>query len=456
MKKNMPDVECPESPTNIVINSAGMLISFLTLATFCLFGDDLSVVEGVILVCFGLALPIIVLDIVFLKVHRSPSTGLDFDKPVQHAFWYNTVAVKLTGLAMTIGSVTFVYWLLPEYQGRFYDRYYEFLGIILPFFCALSIPYFILINRYMVEPKDGYWHVGMVLAGMLFSPKKLKQVDRNKVFQHVLGWLVKLFFLPLMFVYLADKVALYRDFDFTTLFHSYKAFFDFTFGFLFYIDLLFVTVGYLCTIRLFDAHIRSAEPGFLGWGVALMCYQPFWSMISDSYLNYNSGTSWGYWFWDYPIIYGLWGSLILILMGVYVWATVSFGVRFSNLTHRGILTNGAYRYTKHPAYISKNLSWWLISMPFLTTGHPVTAIQHCTLLLLLNFIYLLRAKTEERHLSCDSAYVAYARYIEHHGLLAPIGRWLPVLKFKPGSLFNWASGSDAVMEPQPSSTTRQP
>ena len=96
-------------------------------------------------------------------------------------------------------------------------------------------------------------------------------------------------------------------------------------------------------------------------------------------------------------------------MVVYVWATIAFGARFSNLTHRGIITNGPYRYTKHPAYLAKNLSWWLISTPFMLTGSVEGTLRRCLLLGLLNLIYYFRAKTEERHLSLDPVYQRYAR-----------------------------------------------
>jgi len=129
--------------------------------------------------------------------------------------------------------------------------------------------------------------------------------------------------------------------------------------------------------------------------------------------------------WDLPILYGLWGMAILTLTGIYVWATVSFGARFSNLTHRGIITNGPYRWSKHPAYIAKGLSWWLISVPFLAHGGALEALRHGLLLLALNGVYFLRAKTEERHLSRDPVYVDYACWIEAHGLF----RWLRTLPF---------------------------
>src|SRR5262249_38815160 len=131
----------------------------------------------------------------------------------------------------------------------------------------------------------------------------------------------------------------------------------------------------------------------------------------------------------------IWGSLILVLVVIYVWATIAFGGRFSNLTHRGIITNGPYRFTKHPAYLSKNLSWWLISTPFIITGGVGEAFRRCVLLLMLNGIYYLRAKTEERHLALDPVYVQYARWMDKHGLLRFLNR-IPGV----GALARWRPG----------------
>jgi len=103
-----------------------------------------------------------------------------------------------------------------------------------------------------------------------------------------------------------------------------------------------------------------------------------------------------------------------------MWSTAAFGLRFSNLTHRGIITNGPYRWSKHPAYIAKNLSWWLISVPFIAGAGWMQAVQSCLLLAGVNLIYFLRAKTEERHLGSDPVYRDYARFIDRHGLFASL------------------------------------
>ena len=217
------------------------------------------------------------------------------------------------------------------------------------------------------------------------------------------------------------------EFDISSI-KTFQNFWDFSQDFLYFIDVGLATTAYVMSFRIFDTHIRSSEPTMFGWVVAMCCYQPFWSLIDRWYLSYCTGRPWGEWLWNYPVVYNIWGSSILALIAIYVWSTVIFGARFSNLTNRGIITNGPYRFSKHPAYISKNISWWLISVPFVANMSPLETIRHCFLLLLLNLIYALRAITEERHLTNDPDYVAYAQWIDQNGIF----RWIkkvPILKF---------------------------
>ena len=90
-----------------------------------------------------------------------------------------------------------------------------------------------------------------------------------------------------------------------------------------------------------------------------------------------------YWFEGQTALLWIWGAMLVLLTGIYAWATVAFGLRFSNLTHRGILTHGPYAWTKHPAYLSKNAYWWLATMPFLvTTGSTADMIRNTAILAL--------------------------------------------------------------------------
>ena len=78
----------------------------------------------------------------------------------------------------------------------------------------------------------------------------------------------------------------------------------------------------------------------------------------------------------HDLVLWVWGTVLVVLTAIYAWATVAFGLRFSNLTYRGVLTNGPYRFTKHPAYLAKNTFWWLETLPFLVVSHSLADMVH--------------------------------------------------------------------------------
>jgi protein-S-isoprenylcysteine O-methyltransferase Ste14 len=146
--------------------------------------------------------------------------------------------------------------------------------------------------------------------------------------------------------------------------------------------------------------------------------------------EYNTG-GWGFWFAGHDGLLWVWAALLAVLTAIYAWATLAFGIRFSNLTYRGVLTNGPYRFSRHPAYLSKNLFWWLSVLPFLVTSHsPVDMIRNTVLLACVSAIYFWRAKTEEAHLLAEDAkYREYHAWMEENGLVtAPLARLLRRLR----------------------------
>ena len=409
----MPKTAPPRSVTSGAIVALGLVAFVLSLLTMK-FSPVGNLVDCALFCLTMTAVVLGALDLAILKVHRRPSTGLDFSiqKP-------NTARLltKLIGLLSSIGFLALCYWLATEYHGDFYTPYWQMLRRIFPVWLLLAVPYFWFLDSKQLNPQDGFYWMGR------FTCLEWQNLAWNELGQHLLGWLVKGFFLPLMFIYFTNDLQRFSTFDFTSI-HSFKNFFDFTYDFIFLIDVGFVTMGYLMSLKLLDSHLRSTEPTMLGWVSALICYQPFWALFGKQYLDYENGSGWGTWLDTSPVFYSIWGSVILLLFGVYVWSSVMFGLRFSNLTNRGILTNGPYRWTKHPAYVAKNLAWWMIAVPFATNSGFVPALRQCTLLLLLNGIYYLRARTEERHLLQDPAYQAYSLWIAQHGIF----RRLPKLR----------------------------
>lgn len=399
----------PASAANIWLTSTSALVLvgvvlWMTSSGF----DAMTVLIGCLL---AIATPIVVVDVLWNKVYRRHSAGLDGLGTEPLTVRLPRVAVKLLGLWLTLALIAVAYWALPEYGGDFYAPFFDLVALIAPVFGLGSIAYFFYVDRRMKDPYDGYWLSGQLVLGVL--PDRPEDMATLK--HYVMGWAIKAFFLPLMTVFLFGNIQWMSETDIR------QAFTPDAFGWwlklAFFIDVAYATIGYLLTMRVLDTHIRSANPLLFGWVVAILCYPPFWNLIEGQYLRYSGSENWEFWLAGSPLLYALWGAALLALIFFYSWSTVAFGLRFSNLTHRGIITNGPYALTKHPAYIAKNIFWWMSAMPFLSGNGWDFAIKGCLLLGVVNLIYYARARTEERHLSQDPVYVVYAAWIREHGLI---------------------------------------
>jgi protein-S-isoprenylcysteine O-methyltransferase Ste14 len=423
-KRAPAETNPPESATNFLLNLVALAAGLAALFGLLHFNGPSSQLAFIpyapALPCLGVALVVAVGSWRRLTRQQWGSSGLS--RAAQRTVSAQRVALRIVGLAATLLLIAFAYWLLPEYAGTFYQPFWNYLRTLAPVLLLVPV-YFVWIDTRLREEEDEYLVFGRLVLG------RSKGIDWALIRRHLLGWTVKGFFLPLMTVYLLNEiVAVYQAYGAggaQALFN-----YEFLYHVAFAVDVLFCVVGYTCTIRLLDSHIRSVEPTLLGWVAALICYQPFYSVIGQFYLQYQGDFYWDSWLRASPIVRGAWGGAIIVLLTIYSLSTVAFGVRFSNLTHRGIVTGGPYRFTKHPAYLSKNLSWWLISVPFVSGQGAAVGFRHCCLLLLLNLVYFVRARTEERHLSWDPNYVAYAQWIEQHGLLRRLGRLLPFLRYR--------------------------
>jgi len=175
-----------------------------------------------------------------------------------------------------------------------------------------------------------------------------------------------------------------------------------------FVDVLVFTFGYLVELPRLDNRIRSVDPSLLGWAAALVCYPPFNSVTAYVY----GSTASDFPQFDDPTAHALLNALLLAMMALYAWASVALGWKGSNLTHRGIVDSGPYRFVRHPAYICKNTAWWIGSLPLFAKAFEQSWVAGGAALLTMaswSAIYLLRALTEEDHLRrVDGDYAAYA------------------------------------------------
>ncbi len=364
------------------------------------------------------------------KVHRRPSTGICWSQPRPLSSVIEVSVTKLAGLWATWAGIGFLYCVGRWYWDGQYLFAMEVIGAAaIPLF-VLSVPYVLWLDRVLVNPRDHAWHFGAMLIGReVWDPEEVKK--------HWRAWLIKGFFGAFMISILPGGFANVVNADLPAIIHDPGQLGGLLFELLFLIDVQIGTVGYMLTLRPLDAQIRSGNPFLAGWLAALMCYPPFvfGIMSNNGVIGYQFSTAdWSYWFQGHQLLLWVWAGWLGLLTAIYAWATVAFGIRFSNLTYRGVLTNGPYRFSRHPAYLAKNLFWWCSTLPFLVTnGSLVDMVRNTFFLGCVSAVYYWRARTEEAHLLAeDPKYREYHAWMGEHGLITSrIGRIARRLQRRP-------------------------
>jgi protein-S-isoprenylcysteine O-methyltransferase Ste14 len=360
-------------------------------------------------------IPMVLWSLLVDRVHRNPTTGIDWSQRRPYSESLDISVAKLAGLWATWAVIAAIYAISRFYWTGNYVFAMQTLMTASPFLFIASIPYVIWLDRRLRNPHDGCWAFGSLLMGD-------RAADRSAIADHLRSWAVKGFFLAFMLSGFPGNFfdIVQRPFP---GFAEPVPLANFLISVMFLIDMAMATVGYILTMKPLDAHIRSATPYASGWISALICYPPFVLMSGGGPLDYHPGTmEWSYWLRDQPALLWANGIVLVLLTAIYAWATVAFGLRFSNLTHRGILTHGPYAWSKHPAYLSKNAFWWLSTLPFLvTSGSTADGVRNTVILAAVSAVYWWRALTEEKHLGNDADYRVYAAWIGRNGIFTRLG-----------------------------------
>ncbi len=238
--------------------------------------------------------------------------------------------------------------------------------------------------------------------------------------QAALALLLKFFFAPLMINWClghagamtSSIVQLFSGIDAGVrgrdLFDSWI--FWAAFQLILFVDTFLFTIGYIVEVPALKNRIRSVDPTFFGWAICLCCYMPF-NDFTLRFLHWQSS--------DFPRfentgVHYTANVAVLTALGIYSWASVALGFKASNLTNRGIVARGPYRYVRHPAYVAKNTAWWIGALPLFYAELANRNFGGFAYSLLAmsgwSAIYALRAITEERHLLMANN--GYAQYMQ--------------------------------------------
>ena len=293
-----------------------------------------------------------------------------------------------------------------------YAPFVNDLFIAFPLVIILFASYIYFADRRLIEPEDDYAKIGAML-------NKRIPLDKIVLQNFLLKTAVKIVFVPFMYSGFLGNLTILLN----TAWHFNSdtvSLLLFNFGIS--IDMLIGIFGYLFSSALFNNQIIDTDSNLLGWIFALLCYPPLvWIMrqVNDQQDNLI-------WIDLLPhgsVIFWLMFVIINLTWVIYWLATFEFGMTFSNLSYRRLIHKGVYRYSKHPAYISKNIYWWLYTLPFM--GVAFVSLEWWKNILGLTFVSLIyygRAKSEEHHLMKFAEYRAYAHEIEKRGVF----RWLKI------------------------------
>lgn len=217
------------------------------------------------------------------------------------------VGQKLAGFWLTVGALAAAYALLPVYAAASFQPFKEAALGCLPALIIIAPFYIAYVDCRQADPDDAYAQLPALLAGIC-------PPDSAVLRQHVLGWLVKGFFLPLMFGFIVSDLGNMWSAPLVPTLANFEAVFSRLIALFYFFDVLLAGVAYALTLRLLDSHIRSTEPTVAGWAVCLLCYPPF-NDVTGRFLPYDQDDLfWGKVFAPMPVLYVIWGSVILLLV----------------------------------------------------------------------------------------------------------------------------------------------
>ena len=333
---------------------------------------------------------------------------------------YFAVQEYLSDLIFIIIAFT-IFNKLPYFQDLLQPQAKEIIYWLAIGYVVIGLPYFILRNY--IYPNFYLDHKNKSLIVLSFIamsiPSILKFfiiVPSSKNFMKIsidektrvaiLSIFLKFYYIPIMLSFLIgnfqDIVRLWHAMPFNLL--TFNAFniwgYYLLLSLILLIDTAIFAFGYIFEAKWLKNEIKSVDPYLSGWLFALICYPPFNNTI-DTFLKtgYSVNT-----IFTAPLLF-CFLICALFFYFIYLWATLALWTKASNLTNRGIVSSGPYGFVRHPAYIAKNLAWWLERTPFITTWVGFLSI------LIWNFIYMMRALTEERHLLSDIKYRKYVKKV---------------------------------------------
>ena len=305
---------------------------------------------------------------------------------------------------------------------RLNDKTLLFLHEFFNYFVLFGIPYFILTLKYKASRIEDFYDPALRIIVMLRSMLPISWTHRRYTFarawrrtSHRKIWLnliMRAYFIPVMvsqvFIGLRDSMLLLPHTEPGGNVFSFIAWIT---AVLWLMDALSASVGYAIESRWLENRSRSIDMTLGGWLVCLYCYPP---------LNQVTGTVFPFG----PLVASSDPSQMLIpsmtlllsvqiialsLLVALIYCDLSLGPSGVNITFKKLQDRGPYGIVRHPATVCKLAFWWIQSICFVPFWTWEIFLGH----MMWNVIYILRALSEERHLSTFEEYREYKQRVPY-------------------------------------------
>lgn len=291
-----------------------------------------------------------------------------------------------------------------------------FLDFLFDLYLYAGLPYFLVTLRFKASRLEDYYDPAIRIVHVLrYAVLRLLRLRRRSRFHPLskkynrkvlFNLVMRAYFIPVMMVQLPTTMSsalFYADHGFQN--HNPLAVLFWLTSILWFVDSLSAATAYGIESRWMENRTRSIDLTTSGWVICLCCYPPI-NNVTNTLFPFGPNIAGASpdtlllqapaWLWTIKIVE-------TTLLAMLVYSDLSLGPSGANITFKRLQSRGPYGIVRHPATVCKLSFWWLQSAcygGFWTLPWVAGQLGWST-------IYILRALTEERHLSHFPEYRAY-------------------------------------------------
>jgi protein-S-isoprenylcysteine O-methyltransferase Ste14 len=350
---------------------------------------------------------------VYFKINYKPGYGPLLRKSLaRYIIW-----LMLLYLGYKIYEVT------PYYNSPFFKPNLDFFKKLLFIYSIAGLPYFLITLRYKSSSTEDFYDPAIRIIHMFkqISLRTLRGDRAGSIFlvlkkkynrKVLLNLIMRTYFIPVMVSQISSNMSYSLN-----LTHSYQLNSNLLTLLMLLSSLIWLTdatnasLAYCMESRWIENRTRSIDLTLSGWMVCLFCYPPLNGITSFLFPfapNVVSNDPGSLIYTNMTFFYTV-KILQVSLLALHVYIDLSLGPSVANITFKKLQTKGLYGIVRHPGTVTK-LFFWLITSSFYRGFWSTRIILGQ---LGWSIIYILRALTEERHLSHHSEYKEYKKKVKY-------------------------------------------